>query len=111
LAQTVAVSGILKNLNGAPQDGLYQFEAQLFDRESGGRCVYRESFSQELIPVIDGEYTVTLGTGQGGDSLAAVLRKRPHVFVSMQAGRFGVLEPIIEKLPLTAAPFVLRSQP
>jgi hypothetical protein len=111
LAQTVAVSGVLKNLNGASQDGLYQFEAQLFDKESGGRCVYRESFAKDLVPVIDGEYTVTLGTGQGGDSLAAVLRKRPHVFVSIQAGRYGVLEPIIEKLPLTAAPFVLRSQP
>ena len=110
-AQSVALSGILKNLNGAAQDGLYQFEAQLFNRESGGRRVYQESFTHDLVPVIEGEYTLSLGTGIGGDSLATVLRKYPHVFVSVQAGRYGVLEPIIEKLPLTAAPFVLRSQP
>ncbi|MDQ3000848.1 MAG: hypothetical protein M3Y08_06265 [Fibrobacterota bacterium] len=110
-AQTVAISGLLKNANGAVQDGLFQFEAQLFDREGGGRCLYRESFSHSMVPVIEGEYTLSLGSGEGGDSLAAVLREHPHVFVSLQAGRYGVLEPIVDKLPLTAAPFVLRSQP
>lgn len=111
LAQTIAISGLLKNADGAVQDGLFHFEAQLFDRSRGGKCLYRESFAHSLVPVIEGEYTLSLGSGEGGDSLAEILRAHPHVFVSVQAGRFGVLEPIVDQLPLTAAPFVLRSQP
>ena len=111
LAQTISISGLLKNANGDVQDGLFHFEAQLFDRSRGGKCLYRESFAQSLVPVLEGEYTLSLGAGEGGDSLAAVLRAHPHVFVSLQAGRYGVLEPIVDQLPLTAAPFVLRSQP
>jgi hypothetical protein len=110
-SQTLAVSGRLKNLNGASQDGLFAFEAQLYDREGGGRRIYRESFSENLVPVLEGQFTLSLGTGQGCDSLAMVLRKHPHAFLDIQAGRYGVLEPIVEKLPLTAAPIVLRLQP
>lgn len=110
-SRTVSITGVLKNQVGVLQDGLFAFEAQLYDREGGGTCLYRERFRTRLVPVIDGRYTLSLGTGESAESLGAVLRAHPHVFVDVQAGRHGILEPILSKLPLTAAPFVLRSQP
>jgi hypothetical protein len=110
-SEWLTISAEVTDQNGTIIDGNIEMWVYLYDAETGGTRLRSESFlklNQQAVSVVSGVLSVQLGKGTSDQNLGTVIQENSTLYAEIALGENG--DDILgARIPLTAAPFVLKT--